>query len=167
MTTTQPTPAALLRAAADRIDRCGLFQGEYWPIAPGEAPGPYVEGDPCCAHGALAVAAGWDYAPQADTALDTYWELVTATDALATCIQDRAGEPVSVAGWNDHPDRTAAEVTAALRAAARALDPDEPDPPPTVHLSPGLGGPSAKSFHQAGPASSTHQHDTREETRHV
>ncbi len=164
----EPTnrPAALLRAAADRIDRYGLFQGEYWPITPGGISAGYIPGDPCCALGALAVAAGYDDALLADAALDARPELVAATDALTAQLNPCA-RAAQVSVWNDHPGRTATEVTAALRAAAAALDPDEPDPPPTAHLSAGLGGPSATSFHRAGPASSTHQHGTRQETRHV
>lgn len=158
-------PAELLRAAADRIDRFGLFQGEYWPITPGGISAGYIQGDPCCALGALAVAAGYDDALLADAALDARPELVAATDALTAQLNLCAPvAPVSV--WNDHPGRTATEVTAALRAAAAALDPPEPDPPPT-DLPAACGGPSAKSFPAAGAASSTHQHDTREETRDV
>lgn len=173
MNTTPPTapaptghPAELLRAAADRIERFGLFQGEYWPITPGGISAGYIPGDPCCALGALAVAAGYDDPLLADAALDARPELVTATDALTAHLRLRARvAPVSV--WNDHPARIATEVTAALRAAATSLDPPEPNPPPTTHQSAGFGGPSATSFHQAGPASSTHQHDTSEEDRHV
>ncbi len=58
----------VLRAAADRIARCGLFRGEYWPT---ERPNrvEYIEGDPCCALGALAISAEVDDAWLAEVEL--------------------------------------------------------------------------------------------------
>jgi hypothetical protein len=119
MTTTQITentirPVALLRAAANRISAYGLFQGEYWPVTPGGESSAYIEGDPCCALGALAVAARYDEVLLADAAIDTHPGLVAAVDAVAA----RVGE---LAAWNDSPSRTAADVTAVLRAAATDL----------------------------------------------
>lgn len=122
--------AKLLVTAADRIEQCGLFQGEYWPINPGEHTG-YVNGDPCCALGALAVAANFEDVPRADTALDTLPELGLAIDALAERIDSSSGrEPAQISAWNDHPERTRLEVASALRAAAqqlRAQAPARPD----------------------------------------
>lgn len=118
--TTQPITenttraAALLRAAANRITAYGLFQGEYWPVTPGGASSAYIEGDPCCALGALAVAARYDEVLLADAAIDTHPDLVAAVDAVA----GRVGE---LAGWNDSPVRTAADVASVLRAAADDL----------------------------------------------
>lgn len=153
--------AELLRDAADHIKLCGLFKGEYWP---GDLDDPgYIDGDPCCVLGALAVAAGINDAGHADVELDHYPALVIALDAMANRVAPGGEEPV-VPAWNDHPDRTAAEVVAELRAAASELDPDPPDParPVDAHHSIALpGGPSTKSFPQAGSAS-THQHSTSE-----
>jgi hypothetical protein len=152
--------AELLRDAANHIKLCGLFKGEYWP---GDLDDPgYIDGDPCCVLGALALAAGISDAAHADVELDHYPALVIALDAIAHRIAPGGEEPV-VPAWNDHPDRTAGEVVAELRAAASELDPDLPDPPPVdAGESTALpGGPSTKSFHQAGSAS-THQHSTSE-----
>jgi len=153
--------AELLRDAANHIKLCGLFKGEYWPGDLDE-PG-YIDGDPCCVLGALAIAAGIDDATHADIELDHYPALVIALDAIANRVAPGSEEPV-VPAWNDHPDRTPAEVVAELRAAAGELDPDPPDPPPAVDAGHSIdlpGGPSTKPFHQAGSAS-THQHSTSE-----
>jgi len=111
ITETSTRAAALLRAAANRITAYGLYRGEYWPVIPGGESSAYIEGDPCCALGALAVAARYDEVLLADAAIDTHPDLVAAVDAVA----HRVGE---LAGWNDSPVRIAAEVTSVLRAAA-------------------------------------------------
>jgi hypothetical protein len=138
-TKTSQHAAELLAVAADRVERCGLFQGEYWPINPDERIG-YVDGDPCCALGALAVAAGFDDAALADTALDSRPELILAIDTLTERIDGPpAGEPAAVPAWNDHPGRTHLEVARALRAAAEQLRAQAPARPDTT---PGTDGPS-------------------------
>lgn len=153
--------AELLRDAASHIKLCGLYKGEYWP---GDLDEPdYIDGDPCCVLGALALAAGIDDTAHADVELDRYPALVIALDAIGNRVAPGGEEPV-VPAWNDHPDRTAAEVVAELRAAADELDPDPPDPPPPCDANPFIdlpGGPSTKSFPQAG-SSSTHQQSTNE-----
>jgi hypothetical protein len=157
--------AELLAAAADRIERCGLFQGEYWPISAGRHT-TYVDGDPCCALGALAVAAEFDDAPLADVALDTRPELILAIDALTEHIDSPSGgQPAQVPAWNDRPGRTHIKVGSALRAAAAQLRVQAPDPPagPTSDLA---GGPSAASVHRAG-SSSIDQHSAGEVTTNV
>ncbi|MGI8815339.1 MAG: DUF6197 family protein [Pseudonocardia sp.] len=165
--------ASLLRDAADRIARCGLHQGEYWPTTVGQ-PG-YIEDDPCCALGALAVAADVNDPYRADGELNNRPELVIALDTLADQVDPDNTRFDVVPPWNDHPLRTAAEVTAAMRAAAAQLEPipyrlaepstgPPPAPPgadPSARCTARPGGPSATSFHQAG-TSSTRQHSTSE-----
>lgn len=86
------TARGVLLAAAD--------QGRLWP---GE--GSYVPGDPCCAYGHINVASGEDLAVQ-----------VAAIQAFSAYVSSKYGGAGCV--WSDRPDRTAAEVSAALRAAA-------------------------------------------------
>lgn len=95
-----------LYRAAEHIETYGWHQGYYWPhsdrlsIEP-----PYIDGDPCCALGAIAVVEG------ADPTIDT----TGAMEELA----DYVGEtPAGVADWNDAGSRTKEEVLAALRGAA-------------------------------------------------
>lgn len=109
------TPAAILLAAADHCDEVGLHKGELWP---GAATGyrDYVHGDPCCAIGHIRVAAGitsfevgvgdWDRTGAAE-----------AEGALQDYIED-IGYDEDIPGWSDDYDRTASDVSSALRAAA-------------------------------------------------
>ncbi len=125
-TTVTDTPhteaAALLRRAAARITRCGLHRADYWPHATDTTPpqpgGWYIEGDPCCAIGALAIEAGVDHAIGVGTATATRPALAAAVDALAALIP--TGRCIQV--WNDDPHRTAHQVAAALTRAAGQLD---------------------------------------------
>jgi hypothetical protein len=141
--TTHPTPTeqravVLLAQAAEQIERCGWWQGDLWPDAADLLP--YVTADPCCVLGALAVACGlWHY----DQVTDLFGrpDYVLAVEALIT--QINTGRPESehvrdIYTWNDNPDRTVGEVISTLRTAAHRLDNTWP------------GGPSAKTFHQAG-----------------
>lgn len=100
------TPREVLLAAADHCDETGLEQGYYWPAGPR-----YTPGDPCCLVGHVLVASGAtrlgggipDVAACALNALNAHLEATVSRRAAA---------------WSDAPGRTAAEVAAALRAAA-------------------------------------------------
>ena len=171
----------LLSRAAERLERHGWRRGAYWPDSYLFAP--YIEGDPCCALGALVVADGINTYHEANWALTTRPALALAVDAL-TCEINRDTEDrehiTDVADWNDDPTRTAAEVITGMRAAARRLA--EPVDPAAVLaafgdlLDPGArpgtsapalsGAPSAKNAHQTGPATANHQRSTSEEPTH-
>ena len=147
------SPAALLRRAAELIEQFGLHQGEWWPNAcsdpPGKPPQDYIGGDPCCAVGALAVAAGVRHVRSVQRALTELPALAVANDALHAAMP--RGTPF-VASWNDHPDRVADEVAALMRSAATQLE-----------VVARHGGPSAETFHQAGAAAfPNHQDDSKE-----
>jgi hypothetical protein len=151
-TLTEQRAAVLLAQAAELIEQRGWWQGDLWPEAADNLP--YVIGDPCCVLGALAVASGvWHY--DQVTELFRRPDYVVAVEALIT--QINAGQPESehvrdIYTWNDNPRRTAGEVVRTLRAAAHRLDNTR------------SGGPSAKTFHQAG--SPNHQIASKE-THHV
>lgn len=85
------TTRAILLAAARHLERHGWTQG-----ARGS------RGTPCCAVGAIGVAAGSAHA---------------AYEAVAVVRQHLGVHGLS--SWNDQRGRRAAEVTAALRGAAR------------------------------------------------
>lgn len=117
--------AVLLERAAHIIARNGWFCGEYWPGATAREPSGkatrYTDGCPCCPLGALAIAAGFDQAKHASRALDRS-ELHAAVRVLAETVGGELGDSWEiVAAWNDHATRTATEVIAALRTAARRL----------------------------------------------
>lgn len=107
--------ADLLTAAADLVERVGLWQDEYWPGALDG--GVYCAGDPVCLVGALIVAGGDDTPPPFG---GLAWSFVTrAADAVR-----RRLDPTLVVWpevWSDMPGRTAAEVAAVLRATADAV----------------------------------------------
>ena len=169
----------LLSRAADRLERHGWRRSAYWPDSYVFAP--YVEGDPCCALGALVVADGIATYEAANWALTARPALALAVDALAAEINRNADDRdhvVDVADWNDDPGRTATEVITAMRAAAdRLAAPVDPAAVLTAFgdlftatgINPGMsasalsGAPSAKNAHQAGPASPNHQRTTSEE----
>jgi len=122
--TTESTPQALLKRAADVIDKRGWHQGGY------------TNDTGCvCTLGALRVAAAGvpDDAP--------YWDVQSAAldlpgrfddpdhdevDRAAVALEDYFGRHNilgwDVADWNDNPERTKDEVTAALRAAAEEVE---------------------------------------------
>ncbi len=167
--------AVVLRTAADRIERCGLFKGEYWPVDPDRDRVEYIEGDPCCTLGALAVSTGIADPRTADVELGVRPELHIAGAALTKAIDPDGGSwPWAVVPlWNDDPVREPGEVIATMRAAATGLDRPDIGPPGPNPLDPltvaGSGGPSAKTFHQASGAEMTspnHQVDSKE-TGHV
>ena len=128
---TGTTPAALLRAAADHLDTHGWQQGRLYHYGTDRVRQPRA-----CTLGALYLAAngrralmGCIDAPSAD--------LRAAFRYLAGHLLDsgqldpdpdgpRTWEG-ALAHWNDCPGRAAAEVTTALRAAARRWDDTHPD----------------------------------------
>ena len=111
------TAPALLMAGADVLDQVGLLQGDYWPLADGGRP--YCHGEPCCLLGALVVAAGFgDDNPGDVLAEPVAMDAIAAVDRVLGLDLD----PLATVGeWSDQPGRTAAEVAAALRAAAATL----------------------------------------------
>lgn len=104
-------PSEVLSAAADLIEPEGAWtQGEFGRRADGSYTMlPSLREAVCfCAEGAIGRAAG----------IRDIAEL-GASEALI--FMERfvsPGTPWAVSGWNDAPDRTQAEVVAALRAAA-------------------------------------------------
>lgn len=100
MTTSQV--AADLVAAAAYIERYGWIQGKTGS-----------PGGPVCAAGALrAIASAPAWNPVTEEQLQRYsdsWD--AATDYLGRALPN----------WNDEPERTQAEVVAALRAASEAV----------------------------------------------
>jgi hypothetical protein len=174
----------LLLDSADRLERCGWGQGKYWPDACIETP--YVEGDLCCALGALAVGFGVDTYQCANWAFTARPVLALAIDTLAAEINAECADgehAPDVAAWNDDPERTATEVITAMRSAAGRLG-QPPDPGAVLATfsalfdtgtEPGAGtdavalpgAPSAKNAPQAGPATANHQRSTSEDQPHV
>lgn len=106
--------SAVLRAAADYIDRHGWIQGAYYAIDD-QPQNPAASAD-----GALAIAAygepveapGYNDAPGKDVYL-------TATVWLALRVYGTTG---SISAWNDDRDTTGQDVVDALRDAADDLD---------------------------------------------
>ena len=96
--------AADLRAAADVLERDGWTQGSY------------TDDNGCyCAAGAVLKAMRYDLSEGGD-----YMRAVEAFEAVLRQVL-RAGSSApegAVIAWNDAAGRTAAEVIAALRAAA-------------------------------------------------
>jgi hypothetical protein len=112
-----PTPAQVLRSAADYIERHGWNQGFYYNL-PG-TPTPAA-----CAVGAIAITCygepvedpQYTFTPGRGIYLmTTGWlhDYLCAND-----IADRAGIP----SWNDHPNTTGIDVTDAMRDAAQAWE---------------------------------------------
>jgi len=95
-----------LYKAADHIERRGWHQGYFWPGEKEAFEPPYVEGDPCCALGAIAVVEN----------RDPVHETTAAMDYLAEHLGYKMA--AFVADWNDMGSRTKDEVLAALRGAA-------------------------------------------------
>lgn len=122
------TPAEVLLAAADHCDATGLHKGELWPGAATPAAEPYREGDPCCLEGHVVAVTdpdpgAWKHYPRvALDALRVVEEYLM--DAFGECDDPECEErgecdcELPAFRWSDAPERTAAEVSAALRAAA-------------------------------------------------
>jgi hypothetical protein len=91
--------------------------------ARGHAKGWFVDDNGCvCAMGALLAATGTDPAIVPDDGIVDYSPAVRfLSDRLWVAIDDP--DPVErIAEWNDQPERTQAEVVAALLSAAREIE---------------------------------------------
>lgn len=102
--------AAVLDEAANIIERNGLHKGSF-----GANHGRNIGREqPCCAYGAINLAAGGDsprrWSLTGEAAYDAVTRHLGLSDGPGDCLAD----------WSDHPGRTAGEVVAALRGAARA-----------------------------------------------
>ncbi|AXQ68494.1 hypothetical protein HOT99_gp123 [Caulobacter phage CcrBL10] len=113
------TPIEILTTAAALIERNGWGQGKDVETSPRGV------GCPTCANLALGDAArqphgvlGPNYRPylQAQVALLKYLKIDIGLVLLGQTVHGSL-----IVNWNDAPERTAAEVVAALRGAANAL----------------------------------------------
>jgi hypothetical protein len=108
---TNETVADALDAAADKIERDGWYQGDFFPGA-GEAWGSEgAVGKPVCVMGAL-----FSVCTNADRFVD--WDL----NNQATLQLGEVANTGSLAQWNDTPGRTEQEVLDALRLAAKGAE---------------------------------------------
>jgi hypothetical protein len=131
---TDPTPAQLLRAAATYLDTHGWHQGSRYEFTGELMPTPAA-----CAVGALCIAAYGnvmaDLICQPEPTPAQWQALIGVfrvfTDYLTGVQQTHPVCPEDVdddvyesiiGGWNDHPDRTATQVTTTLRTAADEWD---------------------------------------------
>ena len=113
------TPADVLRGAAVYVRRYGLHQGDMFANPDQATPA-------ACAQGAIRMAAcgntGTAYScGQAALVDDAIATLADHLDAISD-VWHRIAPGETVADWNDHPDRTADHVAAALTAAAERWD---------------------------------------------
>jgi hypothetical protein len=120
------TPADTLRGTAHYIAVHGWTQGDYYS---GDTT---IAFPPACAIGAIAmVVYGRRHADPFDMTLGNRFEVIEAVDVFGDYLTRL--DPVTdwdtddmlvveVPEWNDRDDRTAAEVIAALNAAADAYD---------------------------------------------
>jgi len=96
--------ADVLDRAADRIERDGWWQGAYYDGRIASRPVSIELREhprPCCVMGALIAEAPTRRVTLAEWALKRFLKM-----------------PVTLAAWNDAPERSQAEVVAALRGAA-------------------------------------------------
>ncbi len=95
--------SALLTAAAEVVERVGLWRRYLWPGAADDAD--YCEGDPVCLVGALVVAAE-----------ASRWGSPRVRVAVKAVARLLGVSTIGVSVWSDAEGRTAAEVAAVLRA---------------------------------------------------
>lgn len=100
-----PLHRSTLFAAADHIEKFGLAKNHR-----GTAAGP------ACLHGAIAIALTGD--PESDCDDREASELMNAYLRAHGVSSDLLMSKKGCAFWNNRPERTAAEVVTALRAAA-------------------------------------------------
>lgn len=111
MTTT--TKEVLLEAAR-HIEAFGLLKGERGR-----------QGSPCCAIGAIEVAAMGDTSkyPLNHEGIDLVYDAVGAlAHTIGVWGPNSRRRALDVAEWNDDPDRTRSEVLATMRAAAECVE---------------------------------------------
>ena len=124
---TAPTPADLLRGAADYLETHGWYQCSFYDRR-GDSATP-----PACAMGALYLAAYGDlataenvgYEVEMTSAVRDALRLLSAhlVDTTGRYPDHDSGEYQTVIGdWNDEHRRTITDVTTALRAAADTWD---------------------------------------------
>jgi hypothetical protein len=104
--------ADILDRAADIIERNGLHKGSFCDDGPG-AKAKIPQGWACCSYGAINIAANGERPWQASDGGEAAYR------ALVKHLGISDGHNDTVADWSDHPDRTVAEVIAALRGAAQ------------------------------------------------
>lgn len=114
MPETTTTPAGLLDAAAEVIERDGWHQGNY-----AESNDPHAA---VCSLGAINRAAGNDANTRSASGAAYDARIALAHDLGDDWQVEGCTHPAEIiAGWNDHPHRTADEVVAQLRASAARL----------------------------------------------
>lgn len=117
----QPTPASILRAAAQYIDRHGWHHGAYYLD-------PCANNTPACAIGAIRVAVCGHRVILGDVlADDERYRIAGAeimfADYLGFYPMNETRSPrVSILDWNDDDWRTGIDVTDAMRRAADDWD---------------------------------------------
>jgi len=124
------TTIAVLREAKAVLERNGWHQGWFYMDLPGVS---YSE-CPVCLRGAVNVAASGDPVDSSPVP-DEVWAAL-----MAALPEDAFG---AIAGWNDEPERTQAEVLALLDAAVARLESVENSAPEfEVRHQHAAGGPS-------------------------
>jgi hypothetical protein len=131
MATTDPDDVyATCTAAADYLERHGLYREGFWPgsrVSPGE----FTPGDPVCLYGAIAAATGLTSLDGIDLVIDE--PSCPASLAVLIEIQARHGDDTSIPYYSDEIATGAAEIVALLRDVAAKHQPDQ------YHSAPGGG----------------------------
>ena len=116
-----PTPADVLRRAAEHIERRGFNQGTYYSDLTSEHPA-------ACADGAIRIAAYGEPVSTLSRHDPQHADYSAAFDWLSDYVHANVGTfegyPIGVQAWNDSPATTGADVVDTLRAAADAWDAD-------------------------------------------
>lgn len=111
---------ATATAAADLIERDGLFHGSFWGLGRATMRD-YSPGMSVCILGAIRVVIGHYNCRVPES---TPWGRCATTTAVHREISARAGGNRSVASWNDDLTRTTPEAVALLRDVAAKHRPD-------------------------------------------
>ncbi len=114
---------ATCTAAADLIERDGLFRRSFWGEPQGRSRTRYEPGMPLCTIGAIRVAIG--HYNDLDYDFDA-WPACRTVDAVREELRGRrGGHDVGIGVWNDTEAADAAEVVELLRHVATKNMPDE------------------------------------------